>query len=86
VPDERDPRQAERVEEADQVGREVFGRVGRWLRPLALAVAALIERDHVKSVRERGRDEIEPVGVGGAAVEEAEDRTSGDSRLEKAQA
>ncbi|HKC98806.1 MAG TPA: putative glycoside hydrolase, partial [Methylomirabilota bacterium] len=48
-------------------------------------MTALIERDHVKSIVERGRHAIEPVGVSGAAVEEAEGRTAGGSPLEKAQ-
>ena len=62
---------------AEQVGGEVLGRVGGRLRPLALAVTALIERDHVESVGERRRDAIEPVRVGGAAVQEAEHRAPG---------
>src|SRR5215475_7892565 len=85
VADERDLPEAERVDEAQEVRREVLGRVGRRLRPLALAVAALIERDHVKPIRERGRDAVEPVSVRGAAVEEAEGRTAGVSPLEEAQ-
>ena len=83
--DERDPCEIERVDEPDQVRREVFGAVRRRLRPLALAVAALIERDHVKSLGERGRHEVEPVGMRGAAVKKAEDRAPHVSPLEKAQ-
>ena len=49
------------------------------------AVTALIEGDHVESIDERGRDEIEPVRMGRAAVQEAKDRAPGGSRLEKAQ-
>jgi hypothetical protein len=48
-------------------------------------VTALIERDHVKSIDERRRDEVEPVSVRGAAVQETHDRTSDDSPFEKVQ-
>ena len=84
--DERDPCETERVDEPEQVGREVFGAVRRRLRPLALAVTALIERDHVKSLGERGRHEVEPVGMRGAAVQETEDRAPRVAPFEKAQA
>ena len=84
--DECDPPPAERVDHPQQIGREVFGRVGRRLRPLTLAVTALIERDHVKPIGERGRDQIEPVGVGRAAVQKTEDGAAGGSPLEKTQA
>src|SRR5262249_49600480 len=85
VADERDARRAERADEAEQVGGEVFGRVGRRVGPLALPVAALIERERVEAIGERGRDEVEPVRVRGAAVEETEDRAADDSPLEKVQ-
>src|SRR5207247_9688737 len=45
---------AEGVHHTDEVAREVFGGVRRRLGPLALAVAALIERDHVEPLGERG--------------------------------
>ena len=83
--DERDARRAERVDEAEQVRREVLGRVGGRIGPLALAVAALIERDHVEAIGERRRDEVEPVRVCRAAVEETEDRAADDSPFEKVQ-
>ncbi len=86
VADERDPPPSERVDDAEQVGREVFRRVRGRLRPLALAVTALIERDHVKPIGERGRDPVEPVGGGRAAVQKTEDGAAGDAPLEKAQA
>jgi hypothetical protein len=85
VADERHPPPAEGVEDAEQVGGEVLGRVRRRPCPLALAVAALIEGDHVEPADERGRDVIEPVGVGRAAVQEADDRTTRRLPLEKAQ-
>jgi hypothetical protein len=86
VADERHPPPAEGVEDAEQVGGEVLGRVRRRPCPLALAVAALIEGDHVEPAHERGRDVIEPVGVGRAAVQKAEDGAAGHSPLEKVQA
>jgi len=49
-------------------------------------VTPLIERDHVKPIDERGRHEVEPVRVGGAAVQEAEHGTPSAAPLEKAQA
>jgi len=83
VADERDARRAERVDEAEQIGGEILGRVRRRVGPLALAVAALIERDHVEAIGERRRDEVEPVRMRGAAVEETEHRAADDSPLEK---
>jgi len=49
-------------------------------------VAALIERDHVEPVGERGRHQIEPVSVRRAAVQEAERGATGRAPLEEAQA
>src|SRR5207249_2104510 len=69
----------------DEVAREVFGGVRRRLDPLALAVAALIERDHVEPLGERGRDQIEPVRVRRATVEEAEGGTTGATPVEEVQ-
>jgi hypothetical protein len=40
----------------------------------------------VKSIGERRRDEVEPVGVRGAAVQKTESRAAGVSPLEEAQA
>src|SRR5262249_53544678 len=51
--------------------------------PVAFAVASLIERDHVEPVDERRHHRIEPVGVGGPSVEEAEGRATGLPPLER---
>src|SRR5438874_1097211 len=53
---------------------EIPGGIGRRRRPLALAVAPLVEGDRVEPVRERRNDPIEPVSVRRAAMEEADGR------------
>ena len=86
MPDDRHALPAQRVHDADEVTREVLGGVRGRLGPLALAVAALIERDHVEPVGERGRHQIEPVSVRRAAVQEAERGATRRAPLEEAQA
>ena len=76
---------AEGIHHTDEVAREVFGGVRGRLGPLALAVAALIERDHVEPLGERGRDQIEPVRVRRATVQEAEGGPTGSTPLEEVQ-
>jgi len=68
---------AQGVHHPDQVAREVLGGVRRTGRPLAPAVAALVERDHVIASAERGDDGVEPVRVRGATVQEAERGATG---------
>jgi len=67
----------ESVHQAAQVIAEVLGAVGGRLRPLALPVAALVEREEVEAVGEGGSHGIKPVAVGRAAMEEEESRTPG---------
>ena len=83
--DHRHALPAEGVHHPDEVAREVLGGVRGRLGPLALTVAALIERDHMESLGERGRDQIEPVGVRRAAVQEAERGATGGPPLEQVQ-
>jgi hypothetical protein len=77
VADHGHPRPAHGVGHADQITREVLGRVGGLGRPLAGPVAALVEREHVEPVGEGGHDPVEPVGVRRATVQEAERGAAG---------
>ena len=69
VPDEDRRFPPEAVDDANDVAREVLGRVGRWVCPRALPVAALVQRRDVMALRERGREGVEPVRVGGPPME-----------------
>ena len=77
--DERSGRPAALVEERTHVGDEVVPLVDAPRRPVAVAVAALIERQHVVIARQVGRHLVPAVRRLGAAVEEepAELRVSG---------
>src|SRR5207302_1963358 len=79
-------RPAQPVHQLQQVAGEVQGSVGGRLGPLALAVAALVERKHVEPVGKGGRHLVEPVRVGRAAVKEAEGRRAGPARFQEVQA
>jgi hypothetical protein len=48
-------------------------------------VATLVEGEHVETVSERPGDAIEPVGVGGAAVQQSERRPPGVAPFEPVQ-
>src|SRR5439155_351856 len=68
VAHQRHPDPAQPVHQGEQIAREILGGVGRWSRPLAPAVAALVEGNHVEPVSQGRHDPIEPVGVRGAAM------------------
>jgi hypothetical protein len=74
---------AERIHHRHQVAREVLGAVARRVGPVAQAVASLIERDEMKPILEGRRYLIEPVGVGGAPVQEAQGGAAGGAPLEQ---
>ena len=78
--------QPERLHHPQEVRGEVLGGVLARRRPLALAVAALVEGQHVVAPDEGGDHRVEPVGVGRAAVQEAERGASRRRPLERAQA
>src|SRR5439155_3633802 len=82
VTDETRARPAEVVEDSEEVASEVLGRVGRWSRPRALAVTALIQGDDVEALDQRRQDRVEPVGVGRPAVEQEDRWPAGDTPLE----
>ena len=72
--DDNHTRPAQHIHQSGEVRREVLGAVGGRVGPGALTVTALIQRDDVKAVGERGRDGVEPVRVRRAAVQKAERR------------
>src|SRR5262249_18702796 len=79
------PLPAQRVDHGQEVGGKILGRIRRRNGPLALAVAALIERDDVEAVDERARDPVEPVGVCRSAVEHEQPGTGRVAPLERVQ-
>src|SRR5215467_13149287 len=83
VADECHPPPAERIHDPDQVRRELLRSIPGIRRPVALAVAPLIERDHVEPVNERRHHRVEPMGMGGASVQEAESGATGLAPLER---
>ena len=85
VADHGHPAPAEGIHDADQVAGEVLGGVRGLGRPLARAMAPLVEREHVVTVDESGHDRVEPVRVRGTAVEEAERRAARLAPLEGVQ-
>src|SRR5215472_3534149 len=83
VADEGHPPPAERIHDPDQVRGELLRSIPGIRRPVALAVAPLIERDHVEPVNERRHHRVEPMGMGRASVQEAESRATGLAPLER---
>ncbi len=69
VADQHEIAQVELLDHLRQVRRVTLVGVRRRIRPLAVAVAALIQRDYAIGRDEARRDEVEPVRVGGAAVQ-----------------
>jgi len=83
VADERHSPPAERIHDPDQIRGKLLRSIARVGRPVAFAVAPLIERDHVEPVNECRHHRVEPMGVGGASVEEAEGRATRLAPLER---
>src|SRR5687767_10358957 len=77
MPHQRHAAPAEVVHEGEQVRGEVLGGIRGRRGPCALAVTALIERDHVEPVGERRNYMIEPVRVRRAAMKETDGRRLG---------
>jgi hypothetical protein len=72
VADHHRPAPAERVQDPQEVAGKVLRGVGGRRRPVALAVAPLVERHDVAAIGEGRGHQVEPVGMGGASVQEAE--------------
>ena len=85
VPDQGHPLPTQRIHDAEEVRRELLGAVPRVGRPVALPVAPLVERDDVEPVNERGHHRVEPMGMGRAAMEEAQRGAAGLAPLERAE-
>ncbi len=73
------------VHDGDEVAGEVLGGVAAIGRPVAEAMASLVEGHDVKPIREGPRYLVEPVGMGGATVEEAEGGAARRAPLEEVQ-
>src|SRR5437588_11637667 len=57
-----------------EIGQVVQRAIGPFGGPLALPMAALIERERMESIDERGRDEIPPMSVRRSAMQKQDRR------------
>src|SRR5262249_43691447 len=85
VPDQRHACPAQARHQPAQILGKIGGRVGGRCRPLAVAVTALVEGDHVIAIPERGNDAIEPMRMRRTAVQETQGRCARRARLQEVQ-